>query len=97
MAESRRELEERLRESLASAEERRQKEVAEKNAAIAELTQAVTDQGRDLHSATKERDEARTELERLRAEMEGLKEFTHSKIASLAAAEAERDEHKERL
>ena len=73
MAESRRELEECLRESLASAEERRQKKVAEKNVVIAKLTQAVTDQGRDLHSATRERDEARTELERLRVEMEGLR------------------------
>ena len=43
MNESRRQLEEQLRASMASAEERRRKEVAEKDVTIAELTQAVMD------------------------------------------------------
>ena len=82
---------------MASAKERRRKEVAEKDITIAELTQAVMDQGCDLHTTGKERDEARAELERLRVEMEELKESTRSRTASLAAAEVERDELKGRL
>ena len=97
MNESKRALDKHLRASLASAEERREKEVAEKDVAIVELTQAVMDRGCDLLSARTERDEARTELERLRVEMEELKESTRSRTAFLAATEAEWNEHKEHL
>ena len=54
MNESRRQLEEQLRASMASTEERWRKEVAEKDVTIAELTQAVMDQGCDLLTTGKE-------------------------------------------
>ena len=90
MAKSRKELEDRLRKFMASAEEQRLKVVAEKDAAVAELTQAMGKQSAELLSATRE-------LEQLRAEVEGFKESTRARTVALAATEAERDAHKMRL
>ena len=90
MDRSMKQLEEQMRASLASAEEKRIKEFAEKNAAISELSRALMDQGHDLLTAN-------GELKQLRAEVEELRESTRSRTASLATAEAERDELKGRL